>query len=205
MNSRRKQTAAMIRFFLLGGIHPDTENYKDVLKRVQSLGLKGIKLHPEYQHTDFDDIRYLRIIDYAEGLGLITVVHAGFDVSFPGSRHSHTEKILNVLEKVNPQRLVLAHMGGYNMWEDVKKYIAGADVYLDTAFSFGKKQMAGLLDERSFIDLARTHGIKRILFATDSPWGEQKEMAEFVQNCALTEQEKEDILYKNASRLLHPS
>ncbi|MCD7778997.1 MAG: amidohydrolase family protein [Clostridiales bacterium] len=186
-----------------GGIHPDTENYKAVLKKAQGLGLKGIKLHPEFQYTDFDDIRYKRILYFAEELGLITLVHAGFDGSFPDSMHCGIKNILNVIEEIGPKRLVLAHMGGCFLWKDVKKYIAGADVYFDTAFSFGKKQIvSGLLSEEEFIVLARAHGMEKILFGTDSPWGEQGEMSEFIKNSALTDGEKENILYKNALKLL---
>ncbi|MCD8089141.1 MAG: amidohydrolase family protein [Clostridiales bacterium] len=190
------------RLISFGGIHPDTENYKAVLKRAKALGLKGIKLHPEYQNVDFDDIRYMRILDSAEELGLVTVVHAGFDGSYPDSKRCWTKHILNVLEEVKPHRLVAAHMGGCNIWGDVKKYLAGAELYLDTAFSFGVKQLSGLLTEEEFIALARTHGTKKVLFGTDSPWCEQKEMSEFIINSAMTEDEKEDILFKNALGLL---
>ncbi len=188
-----------------GGIHPDTENYKAVLKHAKELGLKGIKLHPEFQGVDFDDIRYKRILDCAEELGLITLVHAGFDGSYPDSKRCWTWHVLNVIEDVNPRRLVVAHMGGCNIWGDVKKYLAGAEVYFDTAFSFGKKQISGLLSEEEFTDLARAHGTKKVLFGTDSPWGEQKEMSEFIKNSSMTAEEKDDILYKNALNLLNRS
>ena len=56
-----------------------TENYKEILKEIKNLGLKGIKLHPDYQDMYFDDIRYEHIVDTASELGLITVVHAGAD------------------------------------------------------------------------------------------------------------------------------
>lgn len=187
-----------------GGIHPDTEDYKAVIKNAANMGLKGLKLHPEYQQVEFDDIRYLRILDYTEELGLTTVVHAGYDGGYPESEKCRTRHILNVIERVKPKKLVLAHMGGCNIWDDVKKYIAGADVYFDTAFSFGAKQVPGLhlLSEQQFIDLARVHGTKKIIFGTDSPWSEQRDMVDVVKNSALTDEEKEDILSKNALKLL---
>jgi hypothetical protein len=186
-----------------GGVHPLNENYKQILKDICSMGLKGIKLHPEFQYTDFDDISYLRIIDHAEELGLITLTHAGFDGSFPGSKRCYTKNILAVLEQVRPKHLVLAHMGGHSMWDDVKKYIAGADVYLDTALSFGRKQkVPNLLSSEDFTTLATAHGTDKILFATDSPWSEQKEMVDFVKATSLTDEQKSDILGNNAVKLL---
>ena len=70
-----------------GGIHPECENYKEILKEIKNLGLKGIKMHPDYQDMYFDNIRYERIIDAASELGLITVVHAGVDPKCPEDVH----------------------------------------------------------------------------------------------------------------------
>ena len=41
-----------------GGIHPESEKYKQELQEIKSLGMKGIKLHPDYQEMYFNDIRY---------------------------------------------------------------------------------------------------------------------------------------------------
>ena len=60
-----------------GGIHPGNDNYKEILNGIKSAGLKGIKLHPDYQDAMFNDISYKRIISYATELGLVVVVHAG--------------------------------------------------------------------------------------------------------------------------------
>ena len=38
------------------------------LKELKHMGFKGIKLHPDYQETFIDDIRYKRIISYASEL-----------------------------------------------------------------------------------------------------------------------------------------
>ena len=46
-----------------GGIHPDSPDYKRVLRGIASLGIRGIKLHPDYQGTFFDDIRYKKIVE----------------------------------------------------------------------------------------------------------------------------------------------
>ena len=40
-----------------GGIHPDNEDYKEKLCWIKEQGFKGIKLHPDYQDTYFNDIR----------------------------------------------------------------------------------------------------------------------------------------------------
>ncbi len=39
-------------------------------------------------------------------------------------------------------------------------------------------------------------------FATDSPWSDQKETLEFVQNAGFSEEELADLLGNNAQKLL---
>ena len=70
-----------------GGIHPDCENYKEKLNWLRKNGFKGIKIHPDYQKVMIDDIRYMRIIEYANEIGLIVITHAGFDDVSPQSTH----------------------------------------------------------------------------------------------------------------------
>lgn len=95
-----------------GGIHPGNDNYKEILNGIKSAGLKGIKLHPDYQDAMFNDIRYKRIIGYATELGLVVVVHAGVDIGLPSVTHCTPDMVCEVLDEVQPERLVLAHMGG---------------------------------------------------------------------------------------------
>ena len=181
-----------------GGIHPDYENFREILRMLKDAGIPGIKLHPAYQATDIDDERYLRIIDAASELGLVVITHAGLDIGIPEHNYASVDMILHVIERVRPPRFVLAHMGGWNDWETVKKYLAGAPVWLDTAFSLDE----GFLSDDDFIRLCRAHGTDRILFATDSPWSDQSAYVQAVRRMPFTEVEREAILSGNALKLL---
>lgn len=196
INRFADQIKEMDHIISFGGIHPDTEDYKMELKTIRDYGLKGVKIHPEYQTTYIDDIKYLRILDYASELGLIVSVHAGFDAAFPTERHCTPERIAGALKQVQPDKLVLAHMGGLDMWDEVEEYIVGRNVYLDTSFSIGR------MDDEQFVRIVRSHGAGKVLFATDSPWGGQKEMLKHFDGMEFTLEEKEQILYKNAINLL---
>ncbi len=195
-----------------GGLHPDFSDYKSELIRLRDNGIKGIKLHPAYQNTDLDDIKYLRIIDAASMLGLITLTHAGLDVGIPKHNFASVPMILKVINEVKPEKFVLAHMGSWNGFEYVEKEIAGAPVYLDTSFSLGRiTPRDGMqydlwvrknMDEEQFVRLCKKHGTNKILFATDSPWSDQMEYIEFVNMSTLNAKEKKDIFENNARRLL---
>ena len=78
----------------LGCLHPDLPQWREELDRIVELGLKGIKLHPVYQDVDFDDPRYLRILERCGELGLVVLTHAGLDVGFPGKVNCTPEMIV---------------------------------------------------------------------------------------------------------------
>lgn len=189
--------------------HPDTQPVKEVMRGIRNAGLKGIKLHPDYQDTFFDDIRYLRILEAAAEEELAVLVHAGMDEVYPDHVHCDTRRILNVIEGVECGKLILAHMGGWQMWDEVKKYICGAPVYFDTAFSLTgtvsvekKKGFGAMLDDDRFAELVHSHGPGKILFGTDTPWSSQQENLDWILKCSLGKAEKEQILGENARKLL---
>ena len=160
------------------------------------MGLKGIKLHPDYQEVHFNDIRYKRIVDYASGLGLIVSVHAGMDPKSPEDIHCTPQMSAEVIDEVQPEKLVLAHMGGNEQWTEVEEYLVGKHVYFDTGVVLDK------MTEEQFLRIVRNHGADKILFATDSPWSGQKEFIQILNEMALTDEERQKIFYKNACQLL---
>lgn len=195
-------TAGDTGLFSFGGIHPDTENYKEVLRKVKALGLKGVKVHPDYQGTFFDDIRFLRIVAEATELGIYVMTHAGEDIGLPDPIHCRPEHVLRVLKETKSDKLILAHMGGWRLWKDVKKYLAGAPVYFDTAFSGDHVEVDGMLSKKDFVELIRAHGADKILFGTDSPWSTPQESLDWIRQTDLTEEEKGKILGMNMAKLL---
>ena len=193
-----------------GGIHPENDNYKEILRDISDKGLKGIKLHPDYQGTFFNDIRYKRIISYATELGLIVVTHAGQDIGLPDIVHCTPAMAEEVLDDVKPDKLVLAHMGGWQMWQDVLDRLCGRNVYLDTAFSYGQIQYKDgvdhrwkLMDSDMFRAIINRHGADKILFGTDSPWSDQSESIADIDGLGLAEDEKRKIMGENAAVLLN--
>lgn len=180
-----------------GGIHPDCENYKEKLDYIKSQGLIGIKIHPDYQKVMIDDIRFMRIIEYASELGLIILTHAGIDIGLPEPVHCPPDKMRKVLDAIKPEKMVLAHLGGWKQWDMVYEYLAGENVYLDTAFTFD------YIEQEMFLKILKKHGLDKILFATDSPWSSAAMGIEYIRNLPVNEEIKIQILGGNALELLH--
>ena len=227
--------------FSIGGIHPQTPDLKNVIKEAAGLGLKGLKLHPDYYKISFNDIRMKRVIDYASENGLFIITHAGMDIGLYPPICCTLDSIIDVLEDVQPQTLILAHMGGWMNWQEVTERLApvmkeynkrfrshtkktteesssegeentgnGKGIYLDTAFSIGDiewlnpashKDYHQMSDEQ-FIKMVDSFGSDRILFATDSPWAEQKDYVNRVKNMGIDLNSLQNIYHKNAEDIL---
>ncbi len=195
-----------------GGMHPDYPEPRKELRRLREHGIKGIKLHPAYQKAAIDDIRNLRILDCASQEGLVVVTHAGIDVGILPGNWATVQGILYVLRQVEPQKLVLAHMGGWACWDDVEKYLCGAPVWFDTAYSLGP--VAARVDAEEppfavynltaedFARLAMKHGTEKIVFGSDFPWELQDRYRDFIGAAPLSAEAKDAIFHANAGRLL---
>ena len=211
--ARQNEDFDTTHIFSIGGIHPDTPDVKNVIKEAAHLGLKGLKLHPDYYGVMFDDIRMKRIIDTASEQGLFIITHAGMDIGLYPPICCTIDSILNVIKDVRPEILILAHMGGWMNWEEVTERLApviSKGIYLDTAFSIGEidwlnpdthKDYHQMSDDQ-FRKMVKSFGSEHIVFATDSPWAEQKDYVDRMNKMRLSDEELENIFHKNAESLL---
>ena len=195
LNSKNATQGPIISFC---GFHPDIDNYEERLTQVKENGFIGIKLHPDYQGTFFDDPRYVRILAKAKELDLITVTHAGFDVAFPNEEIKCTPKrVLSLLDKIGGyDKLVLAHLGGNELFCDVLDSLAGQDVYFDTSYVLPS------LTQAQFEKILARHGENKILFASDSPWQDQGKMVSIIKSYNLGVDTENKIFCENAKKLL---
>ncbi len=194
-------------------IHPDFKDYKAELNRIKEMGFRGIKIHPVYQGVNIDDIRFLRIIEKAAELGLIVLTHGGIDIGFLDSVKCSPKMIRHVIDEIGDFKFVAAHMGGWKNWDEVPEYLADTNVYLDTSFSTGKltplddgyykTEELELLTQDEFIKLLNAFGAERIIFGTDSPWGNPENDIAFIKKLPVSEKEKSEILGENAESLCH--
>lgn len=180
-----------------GSIHPHYSAYREELRRLRSSGIRGIKLHPDYQDFFIDDPEVRPVLQDALDLGLIVVVHTGVDLGKESPYRATPKRCAEFLRHTDSPNMVFAHMGGYLQWDETMEYLAGKNCYFDTAFSLKKRMGAA-----QFVELVRAHGADRILFATDSPWQSPREAFDAIDALPLTEAEKRGIFYENACRLL---
>ena len=196
-----------------GGIHPDYADFKRELNRLKDGGIKGVKIHPVYQETAITDRKFMRVLYRAAELNLPVITHAGYDIGFPGKVCCSPRMLREVVDAIGNFPLIAAHMGGWREWDEAKKYLADTGVYIDTAFSLGSYRAANeseadsahlrMLTAADFEDFLAAFGAERILFGSDSPWQNQGDVKNFVQNLPnVTDDDKRKILGDNAEKLL---
>jgi len=185
-------------YLSFGGIYPEGENILEEIKRIQELGLLGIKFHPEYQEFGVLEKRMEKIWQACESLGLPVLVHAGKDIGFPEPAHSSPADFAELARRHPGLNVICAHMGGWRNWDQVERDLAGHPVYLDTSFS-----LPYMTNQAQFKRLILQHGIDRVLFGTDSPWQNLQTAVNEILLLGLSQQDQEKILWGNAARLLH--
>lgn len=205
--SRPDQTASINRFacevqqkgeglLSFGSVHPGFDGWKQQLREIRAAGLKGIKLHPDFQGVFLDDPSMVAVMWEAADLGLMVLIHCGMDVSFPDLHRSTPERLHRILPRLKGATIVAAHLGGFRYLDDVEKYLVGEDVYLDTSYTIGKAS------EDQVRRIIGNHRPDRLLFGTDSPWEDQGEALTHFKGLHLAQELEHAILYGNAARLL---
>ena len=92
--------------------------------------------------------------------------------------------------------MIAAHFGGQSQWDEVEEYIVGTNIYIDTSMGFD------YYSEEQFMRIVKNHGSDKVLFGTDSPWSNSGKERERLLALPLPVEDKENILHKNAERLL---
>ncbi len=180
----------------LGTLHPDSPDVEGDVDHLVSLGLKGIKLHPDFQKFAINEERCFKMYEACEKRGIPILFHTG-DTRY---NYSNPEQIIPILKAFPKLTVIGAHMGGWSMWDkafyELKDY--------DNFFVDSSSSLYAISTDKA-LEIIRAYGADKVLFATDYPvWKPEGELERF-NKLALTEEEKEKIFYKNAVKLFNLS
>lgn len=187
-----KECQAHGEFFGFGTMHAD---YKDKIReaeRLRSLGLRGVKIHPDTQMFDMDDERMFELYDYLRQNDLPLLIHCG-DYRYD---YSHPRRLKRILRLFPGLKAIGAHFGGWSVADLALEYLKDEDCFVDTSSSFW------MLGMKRAKELIREYGAERVLFGTDFPmWDMESELESFFK-MDLTDDERHLILHKNAEKIL---
>lgn len=181
-----------------GTMHPDFHivgNVREELQFLAANGVRGIKMHPEYQNFYPDDDRLTAIYEACADFNLMIYFHAGADLAFRDT-HGTPQRFAQVPQVSGDLKVILAHMGGFRMWDDVETYVMGLhEVYLDTSF-------CGEMADWQMKEIIYGHGAYKILFGSDFPWERPANVWKKLQGLNLGAMFDSMIAHGNILRLL---
>ncbi len=175
----------------LGSLFPTMEGWEEELERLTALGLRGIKIHSDFQKIPIDEPKAIPMYKAIAKAGLPVLFHMGddrYDYSAP-------ERLENLIRQVPDLIAIGAHFGGYQAWDRSSAHILPENVFYDTSSSLmflGKDRALDFMDKI---------GPHRFLFGSDFPmWNPGEELDRFL-NLGLDESTRDRILYGNFERL----
>lgn len=186
------------RVISFGAIHPDAAEPERELAELAEAGFRGIKLHPDYQGHYADDPAVIRVVKEAKRLGLHTVFHGGVDIAFPNDVHAAPERISRLLSALGEGegKVIVAHIGGYRLWDDVERVLVGQDVLFDLSYGIDH------LPPEQLLRIVTRHGADKILFGSDYPWRDPADIDRVLSELPLSDEQFSLIRSGNAERLL---
>lgn len=184
------------RIIPFGTYHPDDSNWLTEIQRLKTAGIKGIKLHPEFQGIDLADARLNPFFE-AISTDFILMIHVG-DPKVSPANLSTPRKVASILKNFPRLTIVAAHLGGYCFWDEVLEELAGKELYLDTSSALPYIQPEILKK------ILTKHSHSKILFGSDYPLNTPQKELELLERIPyLSTTTKERIYGLNCAELLN--
>ncbi len=184
------------RIIPLPSVHPQDPQLLEHVRMVHAQGFAGIKMHSYYQNYSLNDPELFPLYGLLSELGLLLVIHAGFDIAFPRERKAAPAQIAEVCGRWPDLKLIATHVGGWDDWDEVERLLIGRPVYLELSFG------TDFLPPERLKRFLLSHPQEYLLFGSDSPWTDQKKSLEDLRSLALPQALFERITSGNARRLL---
>ncbi len=159
-------------------------------------GCRGLKIHPVHQLFYPNDPRVYPLYEVAQSAGIPVMFHTGSSL-FPGAKIKYGDPIYLDEVAVDFPRLeiVMSH-GGRGFWYEKAAFLARIrpNLYID---------VCGLPSHRLLQLYPRLErDANKFLFGSDWPGGDMKRSLDGFLSLPISDEAKEAILFRNASRIL---
>ncbi|MBP5166269.1 MAG: amidohydrolase [Oscillospiraceae bacterium] len=173
-------------FIGFGTMHPDCDVEAET-RAIAEYGLRGIKLHPDFQEFYIDAPEAYPIYEHASAHGLPILFHIGDNrYSF-----SEPERLNRVLNDFPDLQVIAAHLGGYHVWDTDRSFLKRDNVWFDCSSTLA------LIGPEATAEEIRRMGVEKVFFGTDFPlWDYDEEVARFFE-LPMSRSEYEAILAGN--------
>lgn len=188
VSTRPEQVRSINRFALelvdhpriipFGTLHPHHEDVPGEIERLVAGGIRGVKLQPFFQHFTFEEAP-TRAMFEAVGDRLVILMHGGQEIVEIEDVVPGGEALARLIDDFPALRMIVAHMGGYEMWEGVSEHLVGAPVHFDLSYTFNHAS------DDLIAEVCSRHGWERVIFGSDFPWQSQREALDGLRRLGL--------------------
>lgn len=179
-------------FYGFGTTHADSDDIAGDVEQIITLGLHGVKLHPDFQKFNADSPEAYKIYEAIEGV-LPVLIHCGdnrYDFSDP-------RRIARIHKDFPKLKLMAAHLGGYQQWDEATKCLRG-----DETLKFDVSSSLAFLTPERAAEIIHIYGSENCFFGSDFPmWDHEEELERFLA-LGLTEEENRMIFSENIKNFL---
>ena len=183
------------RIIPFGTLHPHHDDVRGEVERLLAGGVLGVKLQPYFQGYRFDE-RATRAMFEAIGERLVVLMHGGQEIIEIEDVVPNAEALARLVEGYPRLRMIVAHMGGYEIWEEVEEHLVGAPVHFDLSYTFGHAP------DELIAQVCSRHGWGRVVFGSDFPWQSESEALAGLRRLGLDEETFAGVAAGNLTRLL---
>ncbi len=177
-----------------GTLHPDSDDIEGDVNHLIACGLKGVKLHPDFQQFALNDEKAFKLAEVVDEKNLPMLIHCG-DFRY---NYSNPKQLKDLIDNFPNLSIIGAHFAGWSMWEEATEVLAGTpNLMVDISSSlYG-------LTPKTAKELIHAYGVDNVLFGTDYPMWDSVSELKYFKNIGLTPEEEHKILFENAAKFLN--
>lgn len=187
-----------------GTLLPQSPTLTNDLDWVVSMGIRGIKIHPFLQRLDIlsssahrlwgllQETNRLLVLDTMCLEGLLRFKpHLRPIAKVAGGFEADPYKIASLAKTYPRLRVIAAHLGALYGWERLDPLYRCDNVYFDLSF------VPSIVGVSEAMKIISQKGSDHILFGTDAPWRQPREVVRWFEALPLSSEEREQIGWKN--------
>ena len=176
----------------LGSMQQFSEDQRETVRYIKSLGFHGVKLHPDMQNFVLDSPEGMEMLSAVNESGLPVLLHTGdkrYDFSNP-------DRVLHVAQEFPDMTIVGGHFAGWSLWlEAAEKLHELPNLYVDCSSS------SFALSDSEFRECIELYGTDRVLFGTDYPMWDAANEIERLLSLGFSESDYTKIFSENAKKV----
>ena len=198
-----KENPGLVPLIGIDLLQAPSEMELEIERGVREHGAKGLKLHPVSNRFLPDDRGLWAAYSKAAETAVPILFHSGGAelAGYTQADYARPRNFGPVLQAFPKLTIVLAHLGNPFLDESEELARNHDNVYFDASAIISLTETESGLSDVELVRLIHRIGVDRVLFGSDWPWFSPQPGIERIKNLDITEEEKQNILGRNATRI----